>query len=245
MQFAVKPRDLPLTNKTTVLKTFKSLPFPLPANRNQKIHVNNLQTSFESYRRSISIFDSGKLCGMLGLFGKKKIKEREIAKIFVGTINEVAISGFNEILDFVKTDSHFNFSPDLTSKSSLEGFLFTVFSANLKYLEDYFEKDQLDRIRIEIINEFAESLEEKTTEDVLDQVDDYMEFILSIKNPSGDLTKLLAKAIFQKLNLTQYQNDNFQKINEPNPIVLKELEEITTFFVWNWDDLFNKYKLVN
>ena len=72
-----------------------------------------------------------------------------------------------------------------------------------------------------------------------------MEFILSIKNPSGDLTKLLAKAIFQKLNLTQYQNDNFQKINEPNPIVLKELEEITTFFVWNWDDLFNKYKLVN
>ena len=57
---------------------------------------------------------------MLGLFGKKKIKEREIAKIFVGTINEVAISGFNEILDFVKTDSHFNFSLDLTSKSSLE-----------------------------------------------------------------------------------------------------------------------------
>lgn len=182
---------------------------------------------------------------MLGLFGKKKIKEREIARVFVGTINEVAISGFNEILDFVKTDSHFNFSADLTSKSSLEGFLFTVFTTNLKYLEDYFEADQLDRIRIEIINEFAETLEDKSHEDVIDQVDDYMEFISSIKNPSGNLNKLMAKAIFQKLNLTQYQNDNFQKINEANPIVLKELEEITAFFVWNWDDLFNKYKLVN
>lgn len=182
---------------------------------------------------------------MLGLFGKKKIKEREIAKVFVGTISEVAISGFNEILDFVKTDSHFNFSADLTSKSALEGFLFTVFTVNLKNLEDYFEADQLDRIKIEIINEFAESIDDKSHEDVIDQVEDYMVFISSIKNPNGSMNKLMARAIFSKLNLTQYQNDNFQKINEPNPIVLKELEEITAFFVWNWADLFNKYKLVN
>ena len=182
---------------------------------------------------------------MLGLFGKKKIKEKEIAKVFVGSINEVVLSGFDEIIDFVKTDGHFNFSTDLQSKSSIEGFIFTVFTVNLIQLEDYFDTNQLSRIKMEIIHEFAESFEDKSNEEVIDQIDDYMDFIRDIKVPNGNLNKLLAKAIFRKLNLTQYQNDNFQKINEINPIVLKELEEITTFFVWNWQDLFNKYKLVN
>ena len=37
---------------------------------------------------------------------------------------------------------------------------------------------------------------------------------------------------------------NFQKINTPNPIIIKSIEEATKNYIWNWTDFLEKYKMV-
>jgi hypothetical protein len=181
---------------------------------------------------------------MLGLFGKKKLKEKDVAKIVVGTINDVAINGFDDIQDFIQSDPNLSKSV-LFNKANIEWFVYIIFSANLKNLEEYFSKDQLDRLRIHMIDEFTQCLEGSDEELVLDQVKNYEDFISGIKNPSGELSRLIAKAIFLKFELNDCQQDHFAKLNEPNPLVIKEMNELTTFFIWNWEDFLSKYKLIN
>jgi hypothetical protein len=50
--------------------------------------------------------------------------------------------------------------------------------------------------------------------------------------------------VFYKYGLNEFQIDHFQKLNAPNPLVVKSLSEITGNFIWNWEDVLQKYKLV-
>ena len=54
----------------------------------------------------------------------------------------------------------------------------------------------------------------------------------------------MSLAIFHKYDLNKYQKEHFQKLNSPSPIVMKELTEMVEFFLWNWTDYLNKYKVV-
>ena len=54
----------------------------------------------------------------------------------------------------------------------------------------------------------------------------------------------MSKAIFFKYELNDYQQDYFRKMKTPNPIFLKRLDEIVANFIWNWNDLKDKYKIV-
>ena len=179
---------------------------------------------------------------MLGLFGKKKLKERDVAKVFVGTLNDVAVNGYESIADFIAHDPFLENKPVLT-KSNLEWFIFIVFTANLKNLNDHFTKDQLDRLRIDIIDEFSECFEGKTSDQVLEQINNYEDFISGINNPTGKLETLISKAIFLKFGLTNNQAD--LPAIEPNPNFIRTLSELTVHFVWNWPDFLEKYKLTS
>ena len=58
-----------------------------------------------------------------------------------------------------------------------------------------------------------------------------------------DIANAMAKAIFYRCELNDFQTDHFQKLNAPNPIFLKEFSDILIHFLWNWNDLLGKYKV--
>lgn len=179
---------------------------------------------------------------MLGLFGKKKLKEKDLAKVFVGTLNDVAVNGYESIADFIKHDTLLDNKPELTN-SNLEWFIFIVFTANLRNLNDHFTKDQLDRLRIDIIDEFSECFEGKNPDQIIEQINNYEDFISSINNPTGKLELLISKAIFMKFGFTNNQAD--LPAIEPNPEFIQALSELSIHFVWNWSDFLEKFKPVS
>ena len=181
---------------------------------------------------------------MLGLFGKKRLKESHVAKVFVSTINELAVDAFPVIAEYLNEVPELKASPKVQS-NQIEWFLYIVFAANLNDLNKYFDSDQLNRMRIQIIDEFIESLEDRDADYVLDQINIYEDYIGDLRRKCDEnLGKTIATALFYKYGLNSCQIDHFQKMNQPNPIVIKSINEITSNFVWNWNDFLEKYKMV-
>ena len=128
--------------------------------------------------------------------------------------------------------------------NQIEWFLYIVFSTNLHNLHYHFESNQLNRLRILVIDEFIESLEGREHDLTLEQINNYEEYIISLDSVISDLPKSMATAIFNKYGINNCQLDHFQKINTPNPIIIKSIEEATKNYIWNWPDFLEKYKMV-
>lgn len=177
------------------------------------------------------------------LFGKKKLKEQHVAKVFVSTINGLAEDAFPTLTDYLNEAPELKESPKI-APTQIEWFLYIVFSANLHNLKYYFDANQLNRMRILVIDEFIESLEGRDHDLTLAQINNYEEYIRSLASNLGDIKKSMAVAIFNKYGLNTCQVDHFRNMNTENPIIIKAIEEAVQNFVWNWEDLLEKYKMV-
>lgn len=181
---------------------------------------------------------------VFSLFGKKRLSEEHIAKVFVSTINGLAIDTFPILRDYLMDVPELACPPKI-KENQMEWFLYIVFSANLYNLRTAFQGDQHDRMRILIIDEFIASLEGKSEDAVLEQINNYEDYIAALDRRENDgLGKIIALAIFNKYGLNDCQVEHFQKMNMANPIIIKAMMEITENFIWNWNDILENYKLV-
>jgi hypothetical protein len=53
----------------------------------------------------------------------------------------------------------------------------------------------------------------------------------------------MSKALFYKYNLNEFQTDYYKKIQAPNPLFLKRMDDIMQNFIWDWTAFLKKYKL--
>lgn len=179
---------------------------------------------------------------MLGLFGKKKIKGAELVPTYVNAIYEVIEKGFPEIAGYINEEKEFQKSPNLSGKEN-EWFLYIVYAGNMINLDNHFKKaeaEELSRlIAVEVVKKMGKDPE------VIDGIlYDYEVFLRTLLGQTKNLVKSMSLAIFHKYDLNKYQKDHFQKLNSPSPIVMKELNEMVEFFLWNWEDYLSKYKVV-
>ena len=179
---------------------------------------------------------------IFSLLGKKRLKEQHVARVFVNTVNELAETAFPSVAEFLNEAPELETCPNI-KKDQIEWFLYTVFSANLFNLKFYFEAEQLNRMRILVIDEFITTIQDRDQDIVLEHINIYEDYLKGLDRQFGDLNKAMAVAIFNKYNLSKCQVDHFQKINSPNPIIVKSIEEITNNFIWNWNDFFEKYRM--
>lgn len=179
---------------------------------------------------------------MLGLFGKKKIKATKLVPTYVRTIYDVIEKGFPEIVGYINEEKEFQKSPNLSDKE-IEWFLYIIYAGNMINLDQYFEKHDAEKLRLLISKEVINFLEKDP--DVTDQIlYDYEVFLRDLFQKTKSLIKSMSLAIFHKYDLNKYQKEHFQKLNTPSPIVMKELNEMVEFFLWNWEDYLSKYKVI-
>jgi len=179
---------------------------------------------------------------MLGLFGKKKVKGAELAPVYVDTIYEVIERGFPEIAGYINEEKEFQKSPNLSGEEN-EWFLYIVYAGNMVNLDAHFEKPEADELSRLIAREVVKKMGKNP--EVIDGIlYDYEMFLRGLHNQTKNLVKAMSLAIFHKYDLNKYQKDHFQKLNSPSPIVMKELNEMVEFFLWNWEDYLAKYKVV-
>ena len=91
----------------------------------------------------------------------------------------------------------------------------------------------------------AEEVAAEDEEEVVrEMIVDYESFFAEQFEESSKLEKAMARSIFIKYNLNDYQGKLLKNQNEPNPVFLQELANLLSHFVWNWGDFLSKYKIV-
>lgn len=178
---------------------------------------------------------------LLGTLIKRKLSDDQVANIFVNALLNVVDNGFTEIADMINEDTAFVRSPQVDPKMNGE-FALIVIVGNLSFLESTFESDQAERVEKIIFQKLAK-MYDMTSSDFENLVREYQSFIARINHPSKNIVYGMSKAVFEKYRLNEFQDEYFRRMQAPNPLFLKRMDEMIGNFIWDWDAFFKKYKL--
>jgi hypothetical protein len=172
---------------------------------------------------------------------KKKLSDNQVANIFINALFDSVDSGWEEITTMINEDPAFVTSPEINSKNSGE-FGLIVMTANISLLESTFEVEHATRIERLVFQKLAKiyGMGELEFENLIRS---YQSFISRINQPSKNMVYGMSKAVFHKYSLNNFQDEYFKRMQAPNPLFLKRMDEVMGNFVWNWDAFFKKYRL--
>ncbi|PCJ83935.1 MAG: hypothetical protein COA57_10220 [Flavobacteriales bacterium] len=178
---------------------------------------------------------------MFAIFTKKKLSEDKVANIFVNGLLQLVDEGFPQVAEIINTDPEFAVAPSVDENDSYK-FLLVVAAGNLKYIPNYFESYQDTRLIDKIYSKLALALGAK--KDSLKQtISQYQALMARLNHPSKNTHYAMSKAIFDKYNLYDYQQEYFCKMKTPNPIFLKRLDDVVANFIWDWPTFIEKYRI--
>jgi hypothetical protein len=180
---------------------------------------------------------------MLTIFGKKKLSPERVAHLLAHNILETVETGFPDVAGFIKDSPEFIRTPDIDS-DDYGKFLMIVIAGNISYIPQFFTEGQDKEIIDECIKKFAPVFDMSTTE-LSSHVKEYKEFMCRVNVPSKNMLYAMSKAIFFKYDLNDCQEDYFRSMKTPNPIFLKNLDEVVRNFLWDWEAFNDKYKVIS
>lgn len=180
---------------------------------------------------------------MLSIFGKKKLSDNQVANIFVNTMLETVERGWPEVSAFISDSPEFIKSPDL-DEDDYGRFLMIVIAANFCYIPKHFGSGHDSNIIKLSVAKFAEVFDLEVSA-FARKVKEYKQFLSRVNMPSKNTIYAMSKAVFFKYDLNQYQENYFQSLKTPNPIFLKNLDEVMRNFIWDWNAFQEKYKVVD
>lgn len=178
---------------------------------------------------------------MFGSLIKKKLTDNQVANIFINALFDSVDNGFSVIAQWINEDPAFTVSPKLDLTNNNE-FALIVIVGNISLLESTFDSGQVERVE-KLIYQKLGKIYEMSEFDIRNIIKEYRSFINRINMPSKNMIYGMSKAVFFKYNLNEYQAEYFKRMQVPNPLFLKRLDEIMVNYLWNWDAFFKKYKI--
>lgn len=178
---------------------------------------------------------------MLSTIFKKKLSDEQLANVFVNGVLDVIDKGFTEVASLIEEDPAFIARPNLVTANDGH-FTMIVIVANVKNLQESFSPEQVKAIEPLIFSKFAEifDMEEST---FMSYFNDYSSFMSRVNHPSKSVLYSMSKGLFHKYKLNAYQDDYFRRLDCPNPLFLKRMDEVMKNFIWNWEAFFRRYKM--
>lgn len=180
---------------------------------------------------------------MISLFGKKKLTDDKVANIIVNTTLETVEKGWPEVAGFINDSPEFEFSPNL-DPSDYGRFLMIVIAGNFNILQKHFKDGHDKEILIRCMSKFANVLG-ISSEQFARKTKEYRGFLSRVNAPSKNTLYSMSKGVFHKYDLNQFQEGYFKSLNTPNPIFLKNLDEVMNYFLWDFEAFAEKYKVVS
>jgi hypothetical protein len=178
---------------------------------------------------------------MFSTFIKKKLSDNQVANIFINAIFDSVDKGFPIIAKMMNDDPAFVNSPNISEKNNGE-FALIVIVGNLSFLESTFDAEQAHRIENLIFDKLSRVYEIEIQE-VKSLIKEYKKFIMRVNHPSKNWIYGMSKALFYKYHLNDFQDMYFKRMQAPNPLFLKRMDEVISNFIWNWDAFFKKYRI--
>lgn len=178
---------------------------------------------------------------MLGTLIKRKLSNNQVANVFVNALFEVVENGFREVAQLINEDSAFVKSPNIPENQNGE-FALIVVVGNLSFLESTFEPEQAHEVEKLVFEKLAK-IYEMSTEEFTSLIREYQGFMARKNHPSKNMIYAMSKAIYHKYGLNEFQDEYFRRMQAPNPLFLKRMDEVVQNFIWDWDAFFKRYKM--
>jgi hypothetical protein len=178
---------------------------------------------------------------MFSTLTKRKLTDNQVANVFINAIFDSVDNGFSEVSLMINEDSAFVKSPAIPATNNGE-FGMIVLVGNLSFLESTFDADQAEKVE-NIIFDKVSKMYEMDTASFRNLVREYQSFIMRVNHPSKNWIYGMSKAVFHKYNLNECQDEYFRRMQAPNPLFLKRMDEVMSNFIWNWDAFFKKYRI--
>ena len=172
---------------------------------------------------------------------KRRLTDNQVANIFINAIFDSVDKGFEEVALLINEDTAFSSSPKININNNRE-FGLIVIVGNLSYLESNFEAEQTERVE-KIIFEKLSKLYAIDVSSFKKLIKEYQSFISRVNHPSKNWVYGMSKAIFYKYKLNEFQDEYYKRVQAPNPLFLKRMNEIMVNFIWNWEAFSKKFKL--
>lgn len=180
---------------------------------------------------------------MLGLFGKKKIGEDQLAQIFVNAMVSMSQEAFPDIADMLNDDPAFIENPEI-SHDGYTPFLFVVIAGNLKLLPRRLEGVHANHVLQKIYEKLGEQFDTSMSS-IEKHIKKYQSELSRLNHPSKNVLYGMSKLFFHLYDLYPYQDDYYTRIQAQNPIVLKRIDTVMNAFLWNWESIKDEYKIVS
>ena len=178
---------------------------------------------------------------MFGTLLKKKVSDEKLANVVINGLFSSIDNGFPIVAEFINDDNAFVLSPNIPQNNNYE-FSLIIIVGNLSFLESAFDPDQASRVELLVYSKLAKAYE-MTISEFKQLVKDYKRLICRLNHPSRNMVYAMSKGIFDKYALYNFQDEYFKRMQSPNPLFLKRMDEIVENFVWDWDAFFKKYRL--
>lgn len=178
---------------------------------------------------------------MLGTLIKRRLSNNQVANVFVNALFEVVEKGFREVAQLINEDSAFVKSPNIPDTQNGE-FALVVIVGNLSFLESTFEPEQAHEVEKLIFSKLAK-IYEMPVEEFTGLIREYQSFMARKNHPSKNMIYAMSKAIYHKYDLNDFQDEYFRRMQAPNPLFLKRMDEVVQNFIWDWDAFFKRYKM--
>ncbi|MFN8863314.1 MAG: hypothetical protein ACK5W1_03300 [Flavobacteriales bacterium] len=180
---------------------------------------------------------------MLAIFGKKKINTERVAHMFAHNILETVESGFPDIAGFINDSPEFVRTPPI-EENDYGRFLMIVIAGNFSYIPQHYTDGQDKEIIAHSVSKFAPVFGMTEAEFSI-LAKEYKDFMGRVNSPSKNTLYAMSKAVFFKYDLNDYQDEYFRMMKTPNPIFLKNLDELMRNFLWDWEAFNDRYKVVS
>ncbi len=178
---------------------------------------------------------------MFGTILRKRVSDDKLANVFINGLFNSIDNGFPIVAEFINEDASFVKSPGIAANNNYE-FSLIVIVGNLSFLESSFDAEQADQVEALVYQKLAKAYEMEVGE-FKSLLKDYKSLISRLNHPSKNMIYGMSKAVFDKYALYNFQDEYFKRMQSPNPLFLKRLDEIIENFVWDWDAFFKKYRL--
>lgn len=180
---------------------------------------------------------------MLGIFGRKKIGEEQLAQIFVNAMISMAQEGFPDIADIINEDPDFIKNPDLSEDGYIP-FLFVIISGNLKFLPKVLEGINATNVIAKIYESLAQKFDTSSSS-IEQHVEKYQKEMNRLNHPSKNILYGMSKLFFHQYDLYPYQDDYYTRVLAQNPLILKRIDAIMRAFIWDWEIIGEEYKITS
>lgn len=177
------------------------------------------------------------------LLGKKKLTEEKLCNVLVNHTFEAMEGIYPELVDYVSECPYFDRRPDFEHRGD-DHFLLSLITCNVSRLSKVVPAGQDKRMAQMLIDKFANGLGMEGHE-LAKEIKKTKSLMKRLNLPSKNIVYALPRAVFHYYDLNEFQEPYFRGMNVPNPLFLKEMNQLVEPLIWDFQYLDSEFKIVS